>query len=93
MLLRDWLPHDNNITDEDSVFKFLNWNVVEDFNLENEHPFRHKHIYNWCIVTDGKKHYAIGWNENQSIGWSYPVKRIYNYEDGNFTIKKLKGRI
>ena len=33
-------------------------------------PGRHAYVFNWFILENGK---AVGWNENPSRGWSFPV--------------------
>jgi len=40
---------------------------------DSRFPFSHKFIYVWWILEGGV---AIGWNENPSRGWSFPVKRV-----------------
>lgn len=57
--------------------KLLDVEVVEEFKAHAEGwkswPGTHIHVYNWWILADG---HAIGWNENPSRGWSFPVIRI-----------------
>lgn len=36
-------------------------------------PGTHKNVYVWWELENG---YAVGWNENPAIGWSFPVVRI-----------------
>lgn len=38
-----------------------------------EWPGKHKHIVVWFELENG---YAVGWNENPSRGWSFPVIRL-----------------
>ena len=33
-------------------------------------PGRHKNVMNWYRLANGN---AVGWNENPSVGWSFPV--------------------
>lgn len=35
-------------------------------------PGREVHVCVWFILADG---HAVGWNENPSRGWSFPVRR------------------
>lgn len=35
-------------------------------------PGKHKNVYFWVTLSNG---YAVGWNENPSRGWSFPVIR------------------
>ena len=36
-------------------------------------PSKEKFVFNWVILENN---IAIGWNENPSRGWSFPVKKI-----------------
>ena len=36
-------------------------------------PGTHKNVYSWVILENG---YAVGWNENPSMGWSFPVIKM-----------------
>ncbi len=39
-------------------------------------PGKEKFVFFWWILANG---YAVGWNENPSRGWSFPVvKLIFN---------------
>lgn len=38
-------------------------------------PGRHRHVFKWVKLANG---YAVGWNENPSIGWSFPVIKLKN---------------
>lgn len=42
----------------------------------NNCPINYKNIYTWCVAVSNNKLYAIAWNENPSVGWSFPIKRI-----------------
>lgn len=33
-------------------------------------PGRHRNVMQWYRLANGR---AVGWNENPSIGWSFPV--------------------
>ena len=33
----------------------------------------HKNVFNWWELDNG---YAVGWNENPSVGWAFPVKKM-----------------
>tara|TARA_R100001163_G_scaffold26401_1_gene21471 strand:+ start:3292 stop:3789 length:498 start_codon:yes stop_codon:yes gene_type:complete len=43
------------------------WGYYDNF------PFTHKNIRRWVILEDMT---AVGFNENPSIGWSYPTKKM-----------------
>jgi hypothetical protein len=34
---------------------------------------KHKNVMCWWKLDSG---YAVGWNENPSVGWSFPVIRL-----------------
>ena len=36
-------------------------------------PGRHRNVYVWWELANGR---AVGWNENKSVGWSFPVIRV-----------------
>jgi len=65
-----------------SAYKYRHLKVVkehtatgdgwEDFR-ENPWPGPHKNVYNWWELEDG---HAVGWNENPSRGWSFPVVKL-----------------
>ncbi len=48
----------------------------EDFQ-KNPWPGPHKNVYVWWELEDG---HAVGWNENPSRGWSFPVVRLKEEE-------------
>ena len=82
-LLKDWLPSQLD-TFGLKVEKFLDYEVLVDIGWMDSQtkpsdkypfPFTHKNVMNWCIVSNGIKTYAVGWNESPSIGWSFPVKK------------------
>ena len=83
MKLKNWVPQEFHTQYMDTyAAKLLECEVIQDYTSGDigffTNIFTHKHIYNWCIVTNGEKKWAVGWNENPSRGWSFPVKRIYN---------------
>ena len=78
MLLRDWLPDSFFNEFEDSpVNKFLDVVILDDYGYDAKpfsfHPFKHKCIFNWVKLENG---YAVGWNENPAIGWSFPIVKL-----------------
>ena len=36
-------------------------------------PGPHVNVMNWYVLADG---HIVGWNENPSRGWSFPVKKL-----------------
>lgn len=73
MLLRDVLPHEFFSEFSDSpANKHLDANVIS----VHEHGGwmgKHKNVINWWKLDNG---YAVGWNENPAVGWSFPVIKI-----------------
>lgn len=76
MKLRDALSElDSHSFDDVRAYKMLDVEVVED----NTYPVRkawigkEKHVYNWVALVNG---YAVGFNENPSRGWSFPVVKV-----------------
>ena len=70
-LLKDDLPSGHNLTGE-FLYKYGDCTIdkVVDGTV---HPFpsaKYKNVHKW-IVDDGRL--VIGWNENPSTGWSFPV--------------------
>lgn len=71
MRLRDWLPGDAEISDK--VKNLLNVQVTACYGFDHKAdpwPGQHKNVMNWCVLATG---HAVGWNENPSRGWSFPV--------------------
>jgi hypothetical protein len=75
--LRDVLPHEA-VGGEyfgDRFQKFLDVEVTQVYGLgdgerRKSWPGPHKNVMNWYALANGK---AVGWNENDSRGWSFPV--------------------
>ena len=83
MKLRDWLPQEffGGLFDDSRANKFLDVEVAEEYHMYHldgkmnwrSWPGRRKHVMNWCVLANG---YAVGWNENPSVGWSFPVIKM-----------------
>lgn len=39
----------------------------------NPWPGHHKNVMCWWKLANG---YAVGWNENPAVGWSFPLMKI-----------------
>ena len=71
--LRDVLPTEAfwGEYENDKFQKFLDVEIV------SEHCTNwvgnHKNVYYWWNLSNG---YAVGWNENPSRGWSFPVVKM-----------------
>lgn len=79
--LENWLPKEFFREFGDSgLNKLLDYKVIEEYggygNANKRHPFISKNIYTWCIISNGIKKYAVGWNESPSRGYSFPYKRL-----------------
>lgn len=54
--------------------KMLDSEVLAKIDGRIQHwPGRHQNVMVWWVLANG---YAVGWNENTSIGWSFPVVKI-----------------
>jgi hypothetical protein len=70
----DWLPPEAN-EDFENLRSLSNSLVIAEFTTRGSGNFKpwpgkHKNVTNWIAIEGGK---AIGWNENPSKGWSFPV--------------------
>lgn len=83
MTLRDWVPREFMLEFADSkATKLLDRVVLKSWSLGSlskldepewkSWPGREKNVNNWCLLDDG---HAVGWNENPSVGGSFPVIR------------------
>jgi hypothetical protein len=75
--LMDWAPREfqQGIWDDSPAWKFRDMKVIKEYSMFEEDiwkswPGVHKNVKTWCILENG---YAVGWNENGSRGWSFPV--------------------
>lgn len=78
MKLIDWAPHEfaEGTWDDTRAWKFRDVEVVSEHGYSEDNkpwPGTHKNVMNWCVLENG---YAVGWNENPSTGWSFPVKKM-----------------
>lgn len=79
MRLRDKAPHEFSEVPytEMPSFKHADVEVVREVDGRNERwPGKQRNVMVWWELANGK---AVGWNENPSIGWSFPlitVKKI-----------------
>lgn len=86
MKLRDVLPSEALSVEfsEDKFQRYLDSEVIETITkYDSRFPFTHKNIYVWWILKDNM---AVGWNENPSRGWSFPVAKLKK-EDKKVTMK------
>jgi hypothetical protein len=74
--LKEWAPAEFEQSFNDvRAYRYADVKVVEEFSMFEDDewkpwPGTHKNVTSWCILENG---YAVGWNENPSIGWSFPV--------------------
>jgi len=89
MTLRDWLPNEYNWSFEGTeaykrIDKMLNKRVVFSYDSQTcdtkegqdyarRCQFRRRYIYTFAVLDNG---YAVGWNENPSIGWSFELAKV-----------------
>ncbi len=71
-LLRDVLPREFFAEFSDTpVAKLLDIEVAAEYDgCVTRWPGSAKNVLNWWKLVDGR---AVGWNENVSRGWSFPV--------------------
>jgi len=54
--------------------KLLNIKVVYHYDSRDYRwPGSHKNVLTWMALENG---YAVGWNENPAIGWSFPSLKL-----------------
>lgn len=72
--LKDVLPREFLVEFSDTpAFKLKDVEVVEEHTCcSKKWPGAQRHVMNWFVLANGK---AVGWNENPSRGWSFPVIR------------------
>lgn len=76
MKLRDAMPKEAVLGCEFEDQKYNDYLDVEVLETITEYdqrfPFKHKNIHVWWILENGM---AVAWNENPSVGWSFPTAR------------------
>ena len=76
MKLIDWAPEEFENYSDGRAYKYRDVEVVVEYGYGHQSkrwPGPHKNVHNWCILANG---YAVGWNENPSTGWSFPVVKM-----------------
>lgn len=63
---------------DERSYRYADVEVVREYNCggsagSRPWPGPQKHVYFWVELENG---YAVGWNENPSRGWSFPVIRL-----------------
>lgn len=80
--LIEWAPQEFASTFNDiRAFKFKDVKVIKEYDMLGDDweqtwktwPGTHKNVMSWCILENG---YAVGWNENPSRGWNFPVIKM-----------------
>jgi len=93
--LRDVLPDEAYIQLKDKVYQHLDQIVIKEYRSgdlinEPDTPFKQKYVYHWYLLEN---FYAVGFNENPSTGWSFPVTkyggRNHNYLRIIYHVKKI----
>ncbi len=78
MKLRDWLPRPFFAEFQDSrANRYLDVDIEHEYRVPNadwrEWVGKEKNVLNWVVLSNGV---AVGFNENPSRGWSFPVKKM-----------------
>lgn len=77
MKLIDWAPEEfAQVFDDTQAYRYRDVEVVSEHGYGEDGlawPGTHKNVTNWCVLANG---YAVGWNENPSRGWSFPVMKV-----------------
>jgi len=76
LMLKDVLPREfmQGEYDDTPAYKFKDEFVVNWIShIEEAWIGKHKYVFIWFKLENG---WAVGWNENPSRGWSFPVKKI-----------------
>lgn len=70
--------------EEKIMTPLLDREVIKEFNMSGEEDSKntwlswqefgkHKNVMNWWLLDNG---YAVGFNENPSFGWSFPIIKL-----------------
>jgi len=75
--LEKTLPHDASLDFENcdkALTKLMGLKVLYHYD-GRDYPWtgRHKNVLTWWALEEG---YAVGWNENTAIGWSFPSLKL-----------------
>ena len=75
--LVDVLPPEfmNGEYEDSPAMPFAFMDVVAEYRDDRPWPGNHRYVKTWFVLANGK---AVGWNENPSRGWSFPV---INYQE------------
>ena len=70
--LVDVLPKEfmNGQHEDGPAMPYAFMDVVAEYRGDRPWPGQHKYVKSWFALANGK---AVGWNENPSRGWSFPV--------------------
>jgi hypothetical protein len=75
--LREVLPSEFKDFPESRANKFLDRKVI--CSCPGAWPGREKNVH-WWVILEGDDGIAVGWNENPSRGWSFPVTVIPSHQ-------------
>lgn len=80
LTLKEWVQKNTNPYFFDRIKPHLDKKIVKEFSMSGSDPWaswqefgREKNVTNWVILEGGV---AVGFNENPSIGYGYPVKKL-----------------
>lgn len=75
--LKDVMPYEFvQQFDDTRAYKMKDVKVVKEHSSATDNiawPGTHKNVYYWAELANG---YAVAFNENPAIGWSFPVKKL-----------------
>jgi hypothetical protein len=72
--LQDAMPHEFSGYMDVPSYKFRDVPVKKEYDgTRFRWPGVQKNVYFWVELENG---YAVGWNENPSKGWSFPLVKI-----------------
>lgn len=77
MRLIDWAPQEfAQSFDNTRAYRYRDVEVVSEHGYGRDMkpwPGNEKNVMSWVLLANG---YAVGWNENPSRGWSFPVVKV-----------------
>ena len=76
MTLKEAMPYEYSQDTDSKAHKFDDIEVIWKQNVLNHYkkwPGTQKYVYFWVVLANG---YAVGWNENPSKGWSFPIIKL-----------------
>lgn len=79
MTLKDWVDNDIKEKNLKRLSKYLECEITQEVDNSEGHPFTHKGILKWCIISLKGKYYAVGKNDGGGWGVTYVSTRLKGY--------------